>query len=407
MTTKQKKKTEAEAEKNMERSKHIKTGLLVLTELGVMALGAGGVLLIGWLCQTEPDRILSNLVMTVAAIAVIGFQLRQEYIRGELDYNNEEHPFRFWLCVCIGLVIAFACVFLPAAGWPFLTIFVMLALFGNMSTGILSSSLLLLISVILSGAAINYFAIYFISGCFAVALFQHLEIDFAIGMPLTMSILCLLICETANVVLLANARPDVEMFLIPGANIIINGIMLVGGLRLFSAMVIYQYRVNYLEINDTENPALVKFKEESREDYFICIHTAHFCDLICKDTGMDENMLRCAAYYHRIGEELPKLMVRKHFPPKLREILTEYAAKKPPKNKETAILACSDMVVSSITRKLREDGDTPIDYKVCVDEVFEKLLNDGYFWQCNLSMKEFQVMRQIFREEKLYYDFLR
>lgn len=391
----------------MGKNKHNKTILLILTELGMIALGGGGVFLIGLLRQTEPDRLLSNLVMTVAGLAVIGFQLRQEFIKGELDYNNEKYPFRFWLCVCIGLVIAFVCVFLPAAGWPFLTIFVMLALFSNMSTGILASSVLLMIPVMLSGASMNYFVMYLISGCFAAALFQHLEIDFTIGIPLTLSILCLLVSETANVVLLANARPELEMFLVPAANIIINSIMLVGGLRLFSSMVIYQYRVNYLEINDTENPILVKFKEQSREDYFISIHAAHFCDLICKAIGMDENMLKCAALYHRIGDELPKVMVRKHFPPKLKEILTEYGTEKPPKNKETAILACSDMVVSSITRMLRENGEKPIDYMAFIDDMFKKLINNGYFWQCDLSMKEFKVMHKIFREEKLYYDFLR
>lgn len=372
-----------------------------------MALGGGGVLLIGLLRHTESDRLLSNLVMTAAGLAVIGFQLRQEYVKGKLDYNNEKYPFRFWLCVCIGLAIAFACVFLPAAGWPFLMIFVMLALFSNLGTGILASSVLLMIPVLLSGASMNYFIMYLISGCFAAALFQHLEIDFTIGIPLTMSMLCLLVCETANVVLLANARPELEMFLVPAANIIINSIMLVGGLKLFSSMVVYQYRVNYLEINDTGNPTLMKFKEESREDYFISIHAAHFCDLICKAIDMDENMLKCAAYYHRMGEELPKVMIRKHFPPKLKEILVEYGTKQPPKNKETAILACSDMVVSSIIRKLRENGEEPIDYMAFIDEIFENLVNNGYFWQCDISMKEYKAMHKIFREEKLYYDFLR
>lgn len=391
----------------MVRKKRNKMFLLILIELGVLALGGGGVLLIGLLRQTEPDRLLSNLVMTVAGLAVIGFQLRQEYVKGKLDYNNGKYPFRFWLCVCIGLAIAFACVFLPAGGWPFLTIFVMLSLFSNLNTGILTSSVLLMISVLLSGAAMNYFAMYLISGCFAVALFQHLDIDFSIGMPLSLSILCLLVCETANVVLLANARLNVEMFLIPAANIMINSVMLVGGLKLFSSMVVYRYRVNYLEINDTGNPILVKFKERARDDYFISIHAAHFCDLICQKIDMDANMLKCAAYYHRIGDELPKVMVRKHFPPKLREILVEYGTKKPPQNKETAILACSDMVVETITRMLRENGDKPIDYAAVIDGIFQKLMNVGYFWQCNISMKEYKAMHKIFREEKLYYDFLR
>lgn len=391
----------------MEKNKRKIIVFLILTELAIMALGGGGIWLTGWFRQTPPDRLLANLVMTVAGIAIIGFHFRQEYIRGELDYNNGKHPFRFWLCVVIGLAAAFACVFLPAAGWPFLSVFVMLALFSNTGTGILSASILLAASVLVSEASFNYFVLYFISGCFAVTLFRDLEHDFKIGIPLVLSIACLLVCETANVVLLANARPDVEMFLIPAANIIVNSIMLVGGLNLFSNMVIYQHRVKYLEVNDTENPVLVRFRENARDDYYICIHTAHFCDLISKKMDLDENMLKCAAYYHRMGERLPELMEQKHFPPKLREILTEYDSKKPPKNKETAILACSDLVVSSITRTIRENGDKPIDYAVFIDGIFRKLINEGYFWQCNLSMEEYRIMHLIFREEKLYYDFLR
>lgn len=403
----QKRKTEAEAEKNMEKSRRKTLVLLILTELGIMASGGAGVWLIGTFYRTASDRLLANLVMTVAGLAVTGFQFRQEYVRGGLDYNNEKYPFRFWLCICIGLAAAYACVFLPGAGWPFLSIFVILALFSNMSTGILASSVLLMISVMISGVSFNYFVLYLISGCFAVALFRHIEIDFKIGIPLTMSVLCLLVCETANVVLLANARPDVEMFLIPAANIILSSITLVGGLKLFSSLVIYQYRVNYLEINDTENPVLVRFKEESKEEYFICIHTAHFCERIGRMIDLDTNMLKCAAYYYRMGEKLPKLAVMKRFPPKIREILSEYQSGKPPKNKETAILYCSDIIVSSITRMLRESGDKPVDYPVFIDATFRKLAEEGYFWQCNMTMQEFKIMYQIFREEKLYYDFLR
>lgn len=391
----------------MEKGRRKINLLLIMTEIGIMALGGAGVCLTGFYRQTASDSLLAELVMTAAGLAVVGFQLRQEYIGEELDYNNGEHPFRFWLCVCIGLAVAFACVFLPLGGWPFLTVFVMLALFSNMSTGILAASVLLLISVMLSGASFQYFVLYFISGCFAVTLFRHLEKDFKIGLALFLSILCLLVCETANVVLLANARPDAEMFLIPAANIIISSILLLGCLKLFSSMVIYQYRVDYLEINDTENSVLVQFKTDSREEYFICVHTAHFCESIAKKIELDADMLKCAAYYHRLGEKLPLLMEEQQFPPKVREILLEYLSKKPPKHKETAVLMCSDIVVSYVTRMLKENGDKPEDYAVLIDAVFKKLMEEGRFRQCDMTMREFGIMQKIFREEKLYYDFLR
>ena len=397
----------AEAEKSIIRNKPKISVLLILAEIGVMAFGGLGIFLIGLFQQTSSDRLLANMVMTVAGIAVTGFQLRQAYLREELDYNNGQHLYRFWLCMCIGLAAAFICSFLPFGAWPFLTVFVMLSLFSNMSTGILASSALLLIPLMISGAPFDYYVMYFISGCFAVALFQDLQIDFKIGISLFLSILCLLICETANVVLPANSRPDLEMFLIPAANIIISSIMLVGCLKLFSSMVVYQYRVNYLEVNDTENDILVQFKTDFRDEYFICVHTAYFCDRIGQKIDLDTNMLKCAAYYHRLGEKLPKVMEQQKFPPKVKEVLMEYLSKKPPKNKETAILSCSDIIVSRVTQELRKGDNNPVDYEALVDSIFNQLIKGGFFWQCNITTQEFRIMHTIFREEKLYYDFLR
>ena len=391
----------------MEKGRKKISILLLLAEFGVIAFGCAGVLLTGRVLQISAYELLADLVMTAAGLAITGFQLRQAYIREELDYNNGKHPFRFWLCMCVGLGIAFICSFLPFGAWPFLTVFVMTSLFSNMGTGILSSSVLLLIPLMMSGAGFPYFVLYFVSGCFAVTLFRHLEDDFKIGIPLFLSVLCLLLCETAAVVLPADARPDVEMFLIPAANIIISSILLLGCLKLFSSAVIYRYRVNYLEINDTENPVLVRFKERSRDEYFLCIHTAHFCELIGQKIGADTDILKCAAYYHRLGAELPALMNEQKFPPGGREILTEYLSRKPPKHKETAILSCADLVVSSVTKLLRQEGNKPVDYEALVDSVFRKLAEDGWFWQCDISMREFEIMHRIFREEKLYYDFLR
>ena len=76
------------------------------------------------------------------------------------------------------------------------------------------------------GQSAGIFFLYFISGIFAACLFQHLEEEFSIAVPLFLSLLCLLLCETANIVLLTNEHLTLEQFLVPAANLIISGILL-------------------------------------------------------------------------------------------------------------------------------------------------------------------------------------
>ena len=140
---------------------------------------------------------------------------------------------RFWTAVWCSLLFSLACAFLPAGGWPFLAVFVVLSLFSNLSVGIVFSGVFLMIAT-LWGQSVGIFFLYFISGVFAACLFQHLEQEFAIGIPLFLSLFCLLLCETANVVLLANEHLSLEQFLVPAANLIVSGILLLGILKIFS-----------------------------------------------------------------------------------------------------------------------------------------------------------------------------
>lgn len=395
----------------MEENKEITGWKQHLAEAAILIIGAGGMWLFGGLRQESADRLLANCVMTVLGLAVVGFHFNREVFYQKQDYNNGSHPLRFLACFSLGLVISFICGFLPAGGWPFLFVFVMLALFSNMSTGILASSILLLLSVLLRGGAadsVGIYALYLVSGMFAVTLFRHLENDFKIGVPLFLSILFLLVCETANIVLVANARPEFELFVIPVANMIISSILLLGLLKLFSSMVVYQYRERYLDISDTENPVLSKFREENRLVYMHSIHTAHFCETIGKRLGLDTDALKCAAYYHEMGDKLEAVMEELQFPPRVREILTGFQlGKMGIVEKEPIVLLCSDTVVNSISFMQQNGAGRKIDYDRVIDAVFKKLYEEGSFERCDMTVKELREMIKIFKEEKLYYDFLR
>ena len=403
-----KQKKNIEAERSMENNKRKLSWKLFPAELAILIIGAAGMWFLGGIRHLAEDRVLSGCVLTVLGLAATGFHFRREYLRRELDYNNEDHVFRFWLCMGLGLMVAFACGFLPVAGWPFLLVFVLLTLFSNVSTGILGSCVLLMIPVILSGGSVDGFVLYLVSGAFAVTLFQHLDSDFKFGIPMFLSILCLLVCETASLVLTANARPSLEMFVIPVANLIISSLLLLGCLKLFSSAVVYQHRDKYLDINDTENPSLVRFREQNRREYMHAIHITYFCERIGMQLGMDVNALKCAGYYHRLGEDLEKAAAENHFPPAAMEILQEYqSAGKRIIRKETAVLICSDTVVTTVSRLLHENPNGKVDYDKIIDEIFEKFLKNGSFNKCRISIEEFRTMQKIFKGEKLYYDFLR
>ncbi len=380
-----------------------------LAEGAIIIAGTLGMGVLGRLRQQPDDRLLANCVMMLLALGVICLHFRREYVYDDLEYDNGEHVFRYFLCLGIGLAVAFACGFLPVSGWPFLLVFVMLALFSNMSVGILSATSLLLISVLLSGTDAGGFALYFISGVFAVSFFRHLGEDFKIGIPLFLSIFCLLVCETANVVLVANARPDFEMFVIPVVNVIISSILLLGCLKMFSSMVVYKHREKYLDVIDSENPVIARMRERDRDEYMHCVHTTYFCERIGKRLGLEVEALKGAGYYYRLGGELTQMLEDRQFPPNAREILLDYRNREQGvKKKETAVLFCSDMVVSAVQQAIEKSKDGgQADFDRVIDDLFGTLFRDKTFDKCDISLGELRTMQQIFKEEKLYYDFLR
>lgn len=405
MILKQKKRRETE--ESMEENKPRITWQKWLPELIsilVAAVGIGGICLMR---QTSQEVMLSNMVLGVAGVMILGFFARQAYIEQEMDYDNGEHYHRFWFCFLIGLACAFMCAFLPVAGWPFVTVFVLLALFGNMSMGILGASVLLSISVALCGAEAVTFLLYFLTGVFAVSLFRNMDDSFKIGSRMFLTLLCLVLCETAGIVLLANERLSLELLVIPVVNIFISGILLLGILKLFFSLVVYKNRETYLELYDTENAILTEYRKRSRSDYMHGVHTAYFCELIAQKLSLNEEDLKCACYYHRIGKENPELLEKHLFPPSVQAILREYIAGKPIRQKETAVLVCADTIVNSIQYLLSKGQEKSLDYDYIVDNIFKRFAETDTFGQCNITMKELKIVQNIFKEEKLYYDFLR
>ncbi|MCM1045423.1 MAG: hypothetical protein NC417_07920 [Candidatus Gastranaerophilales bacterium] len=393
----------------MEENKKRLSAMLFVPELVFLPLVVVGILGISYWQQTAIDKTLSNIVMAGLGILLVGFRVRREYLDDELNYDNGEHLLRFWLFFLCGMAVAFVCVFLPVEGWPFLPVFVMLALFSSPVAGIVASAVLLMIPAMLGEAAVGAFFLYLLCGIFGVSLICRVDNELKVGIPILLSLLSLLVCEMADLILIAAKRPAVEDFVVPVANLIISGILLLGLIKIFSSQVTYQYRVQYLELNDTENDFLSAFKQSNREDYFHCIHTAYFCERLAAKLSMDVAALKCAAYYHKLVEQDPERMKKYKLPPFTRQILNEYMdyGNVAVKSRETAVLLCADMVVNKVQQVFREDPSAQPDYRRMIDEIFAAFEAQKSFYESNLTIRDLDIMHKTFRQENLYYDFLR
>lgn len=384
---------------------------VVLVVLTVLATGV-----FSFFRNLSTTDLIRNLVISCVGGLLVIFLMAQARLYKEYDYDNYEKEGRFLVMYLLGLAMAVACAYLPPSGWPFLVVFVSLALFSNSLIGLASGTLLLTVTMMLSAASMAMFVMYFVCGLVGVSLFRKLDDNYKIGIPLLISVMLLTVVETASVVIYANETLKPELFMIPMMNVAMSLILLLIILKVFSAVVIYRYRDKYMEINDPECELLVEMKNKSKESYYQAVHTAYFCDRIARRLNLDADATKAGGYYHKIGmikdnnsfEQVAEIAIQYMFPPMTGRILQEFLDKKTPiTKKETAVLLMSDAVVSSMLFLFSKEPSGTIDYDQVIDTVFKKKLETAVLKDCEISMAELTLMKKIFKEEKLYYDFLR
>ncbi len=384
---------------------------------GLMFAASGMIAVVSSLLYGKSTELLiRNAVMILAASGIVIFSYTMEEVSHRFIYRNEGKYSRFALMYLISLAAAVFLPFLPVTGWPFLVIFVLLGVFSDGVTGLVAGSACLLLSVNLAGGSFSVFWLYFISGAAGILVFSMLNDEFRVGIPMFISLSILMLCLTANVILLSQGQLSIAQFMIPAINLIVCCILLLVSLKLFSTAVIHRNREKYMEINDPEFPLLVQLKDLSKEEYYHAIHTAYLSDRIARRLGADDAAAKACAYYHRIGilkgentwENVASICSEYHFPANTRKILKEYVDDTEKIiSKETMIVLFADTIVSSILYLLEKDPAAELDYEQIIDTVFQKKLETDELWENEISLAQIRAMKKIFVEEKLYYDFLR
>lgn len=382
----------------------------ILIVITVLLVTAGG-----FLKHAGGAELLQNAILAGTGAFLTCFLFLSEKDRLSEKNASPARTSRFAISYGICLAVSLCCAFLPPAGWPFLVVFVMMSLFGGFLPGICGGISFLTFSVLLAGADISIFALYVLTGLLGACLFSRLDEKYRIALPLFVSLSFLFAAETACVVLFANETLKWELFLIPALNVIISLILLLILLKVYSGMEIFKYRIKYLEINDQEFELLVNIKEKDKNAYYRAVHAAYFSERIAQALSLDADAAKTAAYYANAGilykepeKDLEKEFVSYGFPPYARQLLRELTGKNTGiRHKEAAVVYMADAVISSILYLFEKKQDTKTDYAAVIETVFQKKWESGSLKNSELTFAEWNRMKKIFKEEKLYYDFLR
>lgn len=382
----------------------------ILVVITVLLVTAGG-----FLKHAGGAELLRNAILAGTGAFLTCFLFLSEKDRLPKENASPVRTSRFAVSYGICLAVSLCCAFLPPAGWPFLVVSVMMSLFGGFLPGICGGISFLTFSVLLAGADVNIFALYVLTGLLGACLFSHLDEKYRIALPLFVSLSFLFAAETACVVLFANETLKWELFLIPALNVIISLILLLILLKVYSGMEIFKYQIKYLEINDQEFELLVNIKEKDKNTYYRAVHAAYFSERIAQALSLDADAAKTAAYYANAGilykepeKDLEKEFVSYGFPPYARQLLRELTGKNTGiRHKEAAVVYMADAVISSVLYLFEKKQDTKTDYAAVIETVFQKKWESGSLKNSELTFAEWNRMKKIFKEEKLYYDFLR
>lgn len=371
---------------------------------------------VGLLRQLSFGGLIWSTILAAMGSGCLLFSLEQEKLAGRLEFHNEDHFGRFFLWFLFGLVVSACCVLLPVSAWPYPVLAVIFTLFGNALIGILSNSLLLFVSVTLTGGDFTVFFLYFICGTVSAMVFRKLDEDFKIMAPILISEIILGVALAANALLSVTGTFSLEALIIPGMNLIITTIFFLLFMKYFSVAVIFRYKEHYQEITDQEYCLIVELKKKSKEEYYHAIHSAYFCDKIANAIGCDRRLAKALGYYHRLWVFWPdatesdyiQRMKEHKFPPVLQELLLELNHKnKKIVHKEAAVVYFTDAVIGTIMNLFHKNPGVNPDFAQLLNTVFKVKTDNGVMNHSELSIAQYTRMKEIFLEDKLYYDFLR
>lgn len=388
---------------------------LVVTGFGTMLL------------KFDAAVILRNVITAAFSMGIVIIVMLQSDLRKDDMVDNAEHPGRLVLSYVICLVLMavlsiLSSMLLPGEViylFPYMSAAVVFTLFSNFGVGlalythfILTSSLLC--GIFFTDSDVNISLMYLLSGVLGCCLVRSAERSYRIRYIMGIMTGQYIVLHVAYY-LLESQYPLQTVFWLAGG-LLSNVCILFLILYISDRKLIHKYVAKYNEITNPEYPLLSELKEKEKNDYYNAVHTAYLSDRVARLLEADYLLAKAGGYYHKIGILRAKNHVSRSieigkengFPPPLLQLINEYTGRyEPPKTVEAVIVMLSDAIVTSILYMYRKDAEQKLDYDKIIEAVFKKKYESGILQDSGISLKDLHKMKEYYKSEALYYDFLR
>lgn len=369
-------------------------------------------------CGMQVEKILGNVILSIIGIGLVVFLMLQSDMKRDYLFDNAEHKGRFCITyvLCLFLLTLTAQFNQYTVLFPYMTVAALFLLFSNFHIGLMTYVHFMMVSAMICRLEIKQFVMYLALGVIGICLLRISDKCFK---PWWQAIVV-----TGQYILLYSViffLPDyhhidtTQMFWY-GAGAVVNLLLMLISFRIIDAKIVHKYQARYLSLNNPEHELMIKLKEFAKNDYYNAIHTAYLSERLAKQLNCNDMLAKTGGLYHKIGvlrsgnRVVQGLEIGREyqFPPQLLQLLCEYDGKQElPTLKESVIVMLSDAIVSTIQYFHEKDTDEKPDYDKIIEVVFKKKYESGILEHAAITFEEYHQMKDYFKSEELYYDFLR
>ncbi len=362
-------------------------------------------------------KLIAFLIVLIIGIASCMYSVFFGKIHHVLDYDNEKHIGRFSIFFFVFLAVSVLLAFLPVTIWPLPVMALCIALFSNQVTGILAAGIFTTVSTMASGQSVYVFALYLSACVVTILIFHGIDESVKLGLPIFIDLSAIAVIELTFLFLTCGTNFVKDYVILAIVNIALCGLLEIIVLKVFCTAVIFRDRDRYLLINDTEFPVMKEAKEAKKEVYMHAVHTAYLSDKLAEELNINTPKIKTASYYAWIGEAFSEnpddayyeALCKEHaFPKEATELLMELRhGDKKLYSKEACVVMMADAMISSVIYMFKRDKELKPDYESVVKRLITQKIEDHILDECDISIKDLNMIQKTLLKETLYYDFLR
>ena len=363
-------------------------------------------------------NIMRSVIISIIGIGLTLYMILQANIAKEYLFDNAVHIDRTCILYTICLL---GIAFMSQQSnyymlFPYTAMAAMLLLFSNFHIGLMMYLHCMILFAVLADMPLEFFLLYLILGLVVICILRSSNKCFKIIWTVVL-VFGQYIILYAVFVMLMNEK---GLYMLQSVSFLgglaSNTIVLLISLLVIDKAIINKYKNKYDALCNPEHELLTKLKAVAPAEYYNAIHTAYLSDRLSKLLYGDSLLAKTGGYYHKIGLLQSKNHVSKsieigkehNFPPALIQLIREYTGcYESPKTLEAVIVMLSDAIVSTIMYLFEKEPDRDPDYDKIIEAVFKKKYESGILKDAGITLSVFHQMKEYYKSEVIYYEFLR